>query len=302
MIQTCKESGIIIVLIMKRSRSPDEPRSDSPESHDLEITDNNDELRKVNNRSSETPPAAKITELDPASSDNTKFKIRCSLPPHKESLVFSSYDEYETHYRNQHTYRCLECRKNFPSGHLLGLHIEETHDSFFTIKREKGERTYSCFVEGCDKVCRDPHKRKMHLIAKHMYPKNFFFGVTRDGIDGRRSLLLEGTGPRRRIPSAASSPTAAPASLPAKPSEKEVQERDTAAALEKEPDEKCVGSANNHPPAALPELARPDQDGSLEQKPDVEMEDLSAAISQLQFVPRCIRFGRGGKKSGFAKR
>jgi hypothetical protein len=83
--------------------------------------------------------AAKITELD--LSDHGGVRMRCSLPPHKESLVFSSYGEYETHYRDQHTNRCVECRKNFPSAHLLSLHIEETHDSLVLVRRERGERT-----------------------------------------------------------------------------------------------------------------------------------------------------------------
>ncbi|KAK4227912.1 hypothetical protein QBC38DRAFT_476496 [Podospora fimiseda] len=289
---------------MKRSRSPDEPPLlDSPDSQDLDNNDDsNDELLKVNNRSSETPPPAKITELDPSSANSSKFEIHCSLPPHKQPLVFSSYDEYETHHRNQHTNRCLECRKNFPSSHLLTLHIEETHDSFVAIRREKGERTYACFVEGCDKVCREPYKRKMHLIAKHMYPKNFFFAVTRDGIDGRRSLLLEGTTPRHKRPGAASSSTVATASLHAEPFDEEAQQCVTAAVSEKGPEEQCAKSADHHPIPAVPEFAHAGPSESPRQKPDVEMEDLSAAISQLQFVPRSVRFGRGGKKSGFAKR
>ena len=91
-----------------------------------------------------SPPAAKIAQLDlPDNVTDSNITMRCSLPPHKEPVVFSSYAEYEAHYRNQHTNRCAECRKNFPSGHLLGLHIEETHDSFAQVRREKGERTVS---------------------------------------------------------------------------------------------------------------------------------------------------------------
>ncbi|KAK4169273.1 hypothetical protein QBC43DRAFT_295845 [Cladorrhinum sp. PSN259] len=285
---------------MKRSRSPDELQSDSSKDQDLILSHSNDELQRVNNRSSETP-SAKITELDPSSSDNnSNFEMRCSLPPHKEPLVFSLYNEYEAHYRNHHTNRCVECRKNFPSAHLLSLHIEETHDSFNAVKRERGDRTYACFVEGCDKVCHNPQKRKMHLIAKHMYPKNFFFGVTRDGIDGRQSLLLEGTGSSRRRLSAASSSRKATALAPAseKRAAKEVRERSpTTVTLENSPDDKGANSTDNRPPAA----ADPVWKDFPEQKPDEEMEDLSASISKLQFVPRSIRFGRGGK-SGFAKR
>lgn len=87
-------------------------------------------------------PAAKIAELD-LSDNDSGIQMRCSLPPHKEPLIFSSYGEYETHYRDQHTNRCAECRKNFPSAHLLGVHIEEAHDSFVLVRRDRGERTVS---------------------------------------------------------------------------------------------------------------------------------------------------------------
>jgi len=67
--------------------------------------------------------------------------MRCSLPPHREPLFFATYEDYETHYQKTHTNRCLECRRNFPSAHLLGVHIEEMHDSFAQVMRDRGERT-----------------------------------------------------------------------------------------------------------------------------------------------------------------
>ena len=119
----------------------------------------------------------------------------------------------------------------------------------------------------------------MHLIDKHMYPKNFFFAITRDGIDGRRSLLHEGRGGRRRRSgaSAASRPRSSQDHGP----EPAVQD-------------KTAASADVHP------TTDPSRE-SPEQQPDQEMEDLSGAMSALQFVPMSVRFGRG-KKSGFAKR
>ena len=62
---------------------------------------------------------------------------------HRTKLTFGSYQEYESHYNKEHVNRCLECRKNFPSAHLLALHIEECHDAFAAAKREKGEHTVS---------------------------------------------------------------------------------------------------------------------------------------------------------------
>lgn len=90
-------------------------------------------------------PVSKYTELDPTAERNGQepdaAAMRCSLPPHKEPLSFRSYDEYESHYQKCHAHRCLECRKNFPSEHLLGIHIEECHDPLIVIKRDRGEHT-----------------------------------------------------------------------------------------------------------------------------------------------------------------
>lgn len=67
--------------------------------------------------------------------------MRCSLPPHKETLSFSSYDEYEVHYVQAHVNRCSECGKNFPTELFLNLHIEENHDPLIAARRERGEKT-----------------------------------------------------------------------------------------------------------------------------------------------------------------
>lgn len=89
-------------------------------------------------------PAPKVIELDPAEDSSTSgAEMRCSLPPHAEALKFRTYDEFEAHYNKCHTNRCLDCRKSFPSQHLLGLHIEECHDAFTAVRREKGEHTVS---------------------------------------------------------------------------------------------------------------------------------------------------------------
>jgi hypothetical protein len=128
---------------MKRSREPEEdpPKEDNPTIQDYVA------LKGASNSDGDgdaSPPAAKIAELDLSDKDNSSdVTIHCSLPPHREPVAFSSYSAYETHYRDQHTNRCAECRKNFPSAHLLGLHIEEMHDSFVRARKERGERTVS---------------------------------------------------------------------------------------------------------------------------------------------------------------
>ncbi|KAL6809256.1 hypothetical protein GGI42DRAFT_350718 [Trichoderma sp. SZMC 28013] len=257
---------------MKRSREPEEHLEFDPQDGDSHHSANVDvDLR----------PVSKIAGLDSAAEDeNNEFVMRCSLPPHKEPLGFRLYSDYETHYHSFHTNRCIECRKNFPTDHLLSIHIEECHDPLARVTREKGEHTYSCFVEGCDRKCMTPQKRRLHLIDKHMYPKNFFFAVTKDGIDGKRSLLIETS--RRRRSSAGSQSQA-----------KELRRR--ANTLENE-----ALPSDNKSQSTLPSTTAPNGKVKSEKPADTEMADLTGAMSALQFVPPSIRFGRG--RAGFSKR
>jgi hypothetical protein len=88
--------------------------------------------------------STKIVHLDiPGDRGLSLDVISCSLPPHRETLSFPSYEEYEIHYNKVHANRCLECRKNFPTEHFLGLHIEESHDALVHVRRERGEKTVS---------------------------------------------------------------------------------------------------------------------------------------------------------------
>lgn len=121
---------------MKRSREAEDDRDS-----DYAVED---DQNPVSIRYLDGLPAAKLAGLDPveATQDPSEgIVMKCSLPGHAETLSFTSYDEYQTHYQKSHTNRCLECRSNFPTTHLLGVHIEECHDSFVAVKREKGEHT-----------------------------------------------------------------------------------------------------------------------------------------------------------------
>ncbi|TDZ30254.1 Zinc finger protein 511 [Colletotrichum spinosum] len=247
---------------------------------------------------------AKITELDIAGASSDDVAMKCSMPPHKDALAFASYDEYEAHYIKTHTNRCIECGRNLPSAHLLSVHHEDCHDSFAAVKRERGERTYSCFVEGCERKCSTPYKRRMHLVDKHMYPKNFFFAVTKEGIDGRRSLLVE-PGPRQRKPSNAhrkeppnkgsvvSNSRTSQADGGETKKERQKDEQRTPAAVLSDPKERPDTEMDADPVPKSPDPT---------ERPDTDMEDLAGAMSALRFIPNSVRFGRGGGRAGFAKR
>lgn len=112
------------------------------------------------------------------------------------------------------------------------------------------------------------------MIDKHMFPKNFFFAVTKEGIDGRRSLLVDGGHSRRRSSTATQTKETRRESLSKSQTADEVKEK---------PSEAKKSQASGKPPT----------------KPDKDMTDLTDAMSSLQFVPPSVRFGRG--RAGFSR-
>ncbi|XP_017268338.1 zinc finger protein 511 [Kryptolebias marmoratus] len=90
------------------------------------------------------------------------------------SAVFGSLDDYEHHYNSLHRHVCCSCRRSLPSARLLDIHIQEWHDSLFTILTQKQDM-YLCLVEGCGLKFRTSIQRKDHLIRVHKYPPDFRF-------------------------------------------------------------------------------------------------------------------------------
>lgn len=141
----------------------------------------------------------------------------------------------------------------------------------------------------------------MHLIDKHMYPKNFFFGITKDGIDGRSSLLIE-NGHRRRGSSIGQSGGQKAAAASRRHSLRS-QTAEAAAAADM-----STPSAQHHTAPTDDDVKEGSTVASNEkvaprpESEDVAMAGLASAMSALQFVPPSIRFGRGKGKSGFAKK
>lgn len=121
--------------------------------------------------------------------------ITCTLPP-CVSESFPTFSQYELHYISTHTNICSECKSNFPTTKLLDVHIAENHDPFMKIKLQRGDPVFGCFVEGCDRVFSTHKKRRLHLIDKHHYPKDFVFSVVDRGIKkGDTSLIKKNTNP-----------------------------------------------------------------------------------------------------------
>ncbi|KAJ7419460.1 hypothetical protein BTVI_25174 [Pitangus sulphuratus] len=88
--------------------------------------------------------------------------------------VFDTLEGYEHHYNALHRNVCSFCKRSFPSGNLLDIHILEWHDSLFQIMAEK-QNMYKCLVEGCPEKFKSSKDRKDHLVTVHLYPADFRF-------------------------------------------------------------------------------------------------------------------------------
>lgn len=184
--------------------------------------------------------------------------------------------------------RCVECRKNFPTEHFLNLHIEENHDALVGVRKDRGERTYACFVEDCDRRCSTPQKRRMHLIDKHLFPKDYDFYVVNSGIDRRSSMLRSGR--HRRRSSAAQHMT-----------DIEERARRRNSTLETMDVKQEIGGGTEVVQAESSERGPVMTPASSHE--DADIDNLAGAMSVLKFVPSSVRFGRGrGRgRGGFSR-
>ncbi|OQE40333.1 hypothetical protein PENCOP_c006G02448 [Penicillium coprophilum] len=202
-----------------------------------------------------TPPSERNKLID-SDINHLPEVMHCSLPPHRETLSFTSYEDYEVHYLQSHVNRCSECSKNFPTGHLLNLHIEENHDPLAAARRARGDKTFGCFIEDCERKCSTPQKRRLHLIDKHMFPRSYNFYIVNDGIDTQTSMLRPMNSHRRRI--------------------------STSSALEGRLRRRSLSQSNSSSPA-IPEKKSPNE---------MDIDELEKSMSALKFVPASVTRNR----------
>jgi hypothetical protein len=186
--------------------------------------------------------------------------------------------------------------KNFPTEHFLNLHQAENHDPLVGVLRDRGEHTYACFIEDCERKCSTPQKRRLHLIDKHSFPKEYDFFVVNDGIDRKNSMLRSGRHRRR-------------SSIMQQKMYNESRGRQRPATLHNgntdEVPETIMANAeadgapkHNVLNSALAGKKAAGTEGGDE---DAEIEGLTGAISALRFVPPSVKFGRGRGRAGFSK-
>ncbi|KAH0613773.1 uncharacterized protein H6S33_005659 [Morchella sextelata] len=211
--------------------------------------------------------------------------ITCFLPPScAAGTAFASHELFESHYAQAHTNRCLECGKNFPSGRFLELHIAEHHDPLQELRRERGEKGYGCFVEGCERFCSTPQKRRRHVIDKHHFPKEYNWGIVQWGIDNHTTLLTRSTTKNTLTTTSTTGPTiAATPTTPNKPQK----------LGGKNPSPKQKDPSRRKRPMGIKEEeeeGKPSMEKGKEVK-EVDMLDVANAMSAMKLVPPSVRFG-----------
>ena len=237
--------------------------------------------------SSPTPSSAPFHTtkyVQTTSADNhpsARPAMKCSLPPHAETLSFPTFADFEIHYAKTHSNRCCECHRNFPTEHFLSLHISENHDPLAEARRARDEKTYRCFVEDCEKICSTAHKRRMHLVDKHMFPKSYDFRIVNSGIDKRSSMLRTR---HRRSSSAASRAL------------QRGQEKQTNGKHRSPGPSHAEGSTDTEEPTKGGDTSETSINGK---EPDID--ELTSTMSALNFVPPSVRFGRGGRRGGLSR-
>jgi hypothetical protein len=125
----------------KRSREdPDVPAVDEAQD---KLTASSPSSTLPSESDSTSHEKSKIVHLDVNAEGGVATQMLCSLPGHRQTLSFSSFEDYEVHYNKAHVNRCSECSKNFPTAHFLNLHISENHDPLVAVLKERGEKTVS---------------------------------------------------------------------------------------------------------------------------------------------------------------
>lgn len=147
----------------------------------------------------------------------------------------------------------------------------------------------------------------MHLIDKHLFPKNYDFLIVNSGIDKRSSMLRSH---HRKLSSAASralSRDQKPTNISSTSSSSNTyhdgssQAAPPAAAsshnnndLNNSISTESPTRPTNHQPESKPRSASE----SIDVDVDAAVADLTSTMSTLRFVPPSVRFGRGGSRRG----
>jgi len=211
------------------------------------------------------------------------------------------------------------CGCVFPDARLLELHQTECHDPIATLRKERGEKIFACFLPTatCNRKFLTPKARRLHLIQAHSYPKEYFFGVTNKGVGGllhkwgEGASLIRGEWKAREKPKikgvkGAKGTKAAKERGGDNMDEDESSEEDDSEEESSEEgedsDEEMADVKEHASPLAKPR-ARPRSHSPTPtpptKRPSNDLDSLTHQLTSLSLVPTSIRFGRGGRGGGF---
>ncbi|XP_073948629.1 LOW QUALITY PROTEIN: protein lethal(2)k10201-like [Choristoneura fumiferana] len=131
--------------------------------------------RKLNDVLFKTDPALPrlgVRDLDDEELCHEVISSTCNIPGC--GFTADSLLEFESHYNSSHRYSCSQCKKVLPSPHLLDLHLQEQHDSFFAVLATR-KPSYCCYIEECKEKFMNAKERLQHCVDAHKMPKDFRF-------------------------------------------------------------------------------------------------------------------------------
>ncbi|CAH0713984.1 unnamed protein product, partial [Brenthis ino] len=118
------------------------------------------------------PPRLGIYDVDEEQFCHAVIQTACTVPGC--NFTADSLLDFENHYNASHRFACSQCKKCLPSPHLLDLHLQEQHDSFFSVLAAK-RPSYSCYIEECKEKFMTAEERLDHCVKIHKLPKDFRF-------------------------------------------------------------------------------------------------------------------------------
>ena len=269
-------------------------RADSrASSNDEEVEGSGHTPKWARSSPSESSEPADTPDAQPFESEiiNTQ-EMQCNLPGHPP-LVLVTPAEFEAHYARDHTNQCIACKANLPSPWMLELHHQERHDPMVAARRDNGEKTFQCFLQDCEKTTLTAQKRRLHLIDKHGFPRNYHFAVINSGLRERRPLLQQTKGLPAKLEEELNADTAARNDGTSNTSRQKAvsSEYDVSDAGEVQ---KQVQQSNTPSTRSIPiPVSKQDTPSSQE---DAGLDNLNKAMSSLMFVPMSVR--RKTKKNG----
>ncbi|CAG9559312.1 unnamed protein product [Danaus chrysippus] len=116
------------------------------------------------------PPRLGVYDVDDEELCHSIIQTSCAVPGCKYTT--DSLLDFENHYNATHRYSCSQCKKVLPSPHLLDLHVQEKHDSFFAVMALK-KPSYCCYIEDCKEKFQNADDRMDHCTKVHKLPKDF---------------------------------------------------------------------------------------------------------------------------------